>query len=370
MVLAEAFVEASRRPGAAVVAVNERLLMSTSAAATCLGAMDQALLWRWARAFRTPRPAMLSFDGRAAVQTDLVPVFDGAIRVGVLVTLNVPRPHSLRSTSEHDDQLFSSVLPGTSRQSSRLRAHVASASKADANTLVTGEPGTGKSTVARQILDLVGGRGDPMHEFDAQDADEDGWTDRVAAALRQGKVLLTHLDSLSPSRLSTLTATVTGSPRGRLVATAETPDVAGADGGRFAFHVALPPLRDRLEDLPAIATEVLARKVVNPKGKRLAAGVRRHLWRYSWPGNITELEHVLTRAALRAPTAVIDESCIHLPSSTTGGFGAQRRSLVDAAELDILRDALDRCGGNKLAAADMLGISRSTLYRKARALGI
>ncbi|NMN93885.1 helix-turn-helix domain-containing protein [Antrihabitans stalactiti] len=370
MVLAQAFVRASRAPGTEVVAVNERLLMSTSAAARCLGAVDQAALWRWARECSSARVAMLPLGGRAPLKTELVPIFDATVRVGVLVTLDLSRPHPLHCVSQHEERLFVSVLPGTSRQASQLRADVARASDVDANILITGEQGTGKGTVARRILDLVGDRGNTIDEFDAHDAEQDGWTDRVAAALCHGHVLVTHFDTLPDSGRSTLLTAAAHSLRGRLVATAEYSNVAGPNDREFSFRITLPPLRDRLEDLPAIATQVLARKIVNGKGKRLTAGVRRHLWRYSWPGNITELEVVLSRAVLRAPTAVIDEFCIQLPAGIEAGLGAHRRSLVESAELDVLRDALDRCGGNKLAAADMLGISRSTLYRKVRALGI
>jgi len=130
----------------------------------------------------------------------------------------------------------------------------------------------------------------------------------------------------------------------------------------------LPALRDRLEDLPAIAAQLLSRRSSGGSAKRLAPDARRLLWSHTWPENIAELDLVLSRAVVAANTAVIDSHCIRIPKdvATLG----RRHSALEAAERFAVLDALYRCGGNKLAAADLLGIARSTLYRKLSTLGI
>lgn len=369
MVLAAAFLRASRSRVADVVAVSGRLFMTTSGAATYLGAVEHLWLWRWARAHWSGGAAMLPVEGRTPVKVRCEPVVDGPALVGLLLELEAPLPPTGHGTAEHE-QLFASALPGASRQASELRARLGRVAESDAPTLITGESGTGKTTIGRRLLELDR-TGGPTHLFDAAEVDDPAWLEQVCAALEQGTVLLTHLDQLADRLAPAILAAIArGGPGCRVIATAGPAGLGSGANHLFAHQVELPPLRERLEDLPAIATQVMARQSHAGRGKRLDPGVRRQLWSYQWPRNITELEQVLHRAALVAPTSVVDETCLRVPASRVGRAGARRRSLVEAAELDSLLDALDRCGGNKVAAADMLGISRSTLYRKARALGV
>jgi DNA-binding NtrC family response regulator len=126
----------------------------------------------------------------------------------------------------------------------------------------------------------------------------------------------------------------------------------------------LPPLRERTEDVPALAATFLARHVAR-YGKPalgLAPDALAALAAYRWPGNVRELDHVLERAVLMAQADVIRADELGLRP------GESQRRLDDLTleevEAVLIRKALARHGGNVSLAARDLGVSRSALYRR------
>jgi sigma-54 dependent transcriptional regulator, acetoin dehydrogenase operon transcriptional activator AcoR len=112
----------------------------------------------------------------------------------------------------------------------------------------------------------------------------------------------------------------------------------------------------------------LARFAVSGHPKRLQPSALQALMTMPWPGNVRELRMVLTSAAVRAPGREIDLR--HLPAEYRGASTRRRLSSLQRSERESVLDALSVSHGNKKAAAGQLGIARSTLYRKMRALGI
>jgi len=139
-------------------------------------------------------------------------------------------------------------------------------------------------------------------------------------------------------------------------------------------EIRLPPLRDRREDIAPIARAFLARSA--RRYQRGSLGLTdsaiQALENYSWPGNVRELSHVIERAVLTATSDVIE----HLDFSLTQVTAAPARDrahahgTLDQAEQEMIRDALDRCGGNILKTAELLGLSRAALYRRLEKFGI
>ncbi|HSW24693.1 MAG TPA: helix-turn-helix domain-containing protein, partial [Burkholderiaceae bacterium] len=152
--------------------------------------------------------------------------------------------------------------------------------------------------------------------------------------------------------------------------------------------IRLPRLADRLEDLEPLADALLddiARRSGLPH-KALASDAMELLARHRWPGNIRELRNVLEQAALMTDDLVLgarhlalDAAAASAPAAAveavlpvavpvaTGAPNTARKPLPQAiAELEMraIREALTATGGNKLAAAKLLGISRATLYDK------
>ena len=130
----------------------------------------------------------------------------------------------------------------------------------------------------------------------------------------------------------------------------------------------LPRLVERKEDLPLLERHFVER-FAHRYGKPIGGITRRAqaaLSRHAWPGNVREMENVLGHACMMADAEFIDVR--DLPDylrDDTRGTAANEPDLMPLAELDrrYTRHVLQRMGGNKLHAAQVLGISRATLYR-------
>ena len=141
------------------------------------------------------------------------------------------------------------------------------------------------------------------------------------------------------------------------------------------FPIRLPPLRDRLEDLPALAAHLVARiatqvrkPVGDPTTETIAA-----LQRYAFPGNVRELENELERAILLAdPGAPITEDLLsdHVLTNGTGTAPSVLQTRTDGFEREQILAALERGGGVKTRAAEELGITYRGLLKKMRRLGM
>jgi DNA-binding NtrC family response regulator len=141
------------------------------------------------------------------------------------------------------------------------------------------------------------------------------------------------------------------------------------------FQLVLPPLRDRREDIPALAEHFLARSAGKlGRELRLSAGALERLLRYPWPGNVRELENAIERAVIlaRGDSVEPDDLPPHVsaglqlgPSPTLPG----PMTLADAERVHILQ-TLERFGRNHSGAAEALGIGRTTLWRKLKEYGI
>jgi two-component system, NtrC family, response regulator AtoC len=160
--------------------------------------------------------------------------------------------------------------------------------------------------------------------------------------------------------------------------------------------IQVPPLRERREDIPLLAAYILARRAGAAKTSagdagryptRISASAMARLCAYWWPGNIRELENVLSRAAILCDGEVIRSEDLDLAGLTAAGSseparaapgmpiasaspgeGRSLRDMVDqavrAVERQAILDALDRSGGSPTKAAALLRISRASIYNK------
>jgi len=129
----------------------------------------------------------------------------------------------------------------------------------------------------------------------------------------------------------------------------------------------LPPLRDRREDIPALAEHFL-RKHAQRTGRKvdgLGEDALERLTTYDWPGNVRELENTIERAVVLSPGPVIDAADITMPGvagpASPGLPSLKLRSNVDWVERQTIQQALERSGGVKKDAAVLLGISQRAL---------
>jgi DNA-binding NtrC family response regulator len=141
------------------------------------------------------------------------------------------------------------------------------------------------------------------------------------------------------------------------------------------IQLSLPPLRDRREDIPALAEHFLARSAGKfDRELRLSPRALERCLRYPWPGNVRELENAIERAAILARSDTLEPE--DLPPHVSAGLQLgpsptlpQQITLAEAERVHILQ-TMERFGRNHSGAAEALGIGRTTLWRKLKEYGL
>jgi transcriptional regulator with GAF, ATPase, and Fis domain len=139
------------------------------------------------------------------------------------------------------------------------------------------------------------------------------------------------------------------------------------------LRVSVPPLRDRVEDLPELVDHLLDRLREGFGPLEASPGLIARLSGWSWPGNVRELENVLARLAVRAEGGRLDENALLTDPELSGQLasGPPREPIrLDSLEREAIRRALELAGGHRERAAEMLGIGRATLFRKIRSYSL
>jgi DNA-binding NtrC family response regulator len=134
--------------------------------------------------------------------------------------------------------------------------------------------------------------------------------------------------------------------------------------------IKVPPLRERHGDIPLLAQFFVERanSRFSAEAKLTESGIRA-LAEYTWPGNVRQIQHLIERLAILAPSGRIDEAAVRgaIYSMQPGDSGTE--TLADT-EAEQIKKVLAAAGGNKSRAAKILGIERKTLYRKLERMGL
>jgi hypothetical protein len=262
----------------------------------------------------------------------------------------------------------------------RARHQVVANIKQGRSHLLIGEPGVGKHTMVVEQFRQSFPDGRIVVVDCAAVSTEPGApepTERLSHDMddRPSLVLLRSMNALSPVGARRLDESL------RLLVALPTPplvigcvDTPAVDATRpyglllRHFHevTRIPALRYRLDEIGDIARSIL-RRVAASRSLRLSLQVVRVLESYAWPGNISELEDVLRYVIARKPVGEIQPP--DLPRLCFQGR-ARKMSMLEAAQCDAIIQALYESNGNRYQAAAMLGIARSSLYRKIDAFGI
>jgi DNA-binding NtrC family response regulator len=138
------------------------------------------------------------------------------------------------------------------------------------------------------------------------------------------------------------------------------------------FEIRVPPLRDRREDIPVLAHDVL-RRAARRLGKRvdaISAEAMTRLVNYRWPGNVREVEHAIERAAILARGSTVTARDLPPELREFVHIAGTSRFNLKAQEIRLIREAIAASGGNRRRAAEALGISTVSLWRKVKEHGL
>jgi sigma-54 specific flagellar transcriptional regulator A len=343
--------------------------------------------------------------------------------------------HRLPGVSDRPIELFRSLV-GSSRPVQHVRKMIEQVAGSDANVLILGESGTGKEVVARNLHYHSSRREGPFvpvncgaipsdlleselfgHEkgaFTGAISDREGrfemaeggtlFLDEIGDMSLQMQVkILRVLQERTFERVGsnkTITSDV------RILAATHRNLEEGIKTGDFredlfyrlnVFPIEVPPLRDRVEDIPLLVNELVRRIEHEKRGSvRLSPGAIYTLCQYGWPGNVRELANLVERLAILHPYGVVDAG--NLPEKFQNGEIDVSEKLVDALvgapvtsedldprlprdglnlkehlgymEISYIKQALTDSGGVVAHAAKRLGMRRTTLVEKLRKYGL
>jgi DNA-binding NtrC family response regulator len=316
---------------------------------------------------------------------------------------------------EQENQLLRrSGLPDLIAESPVMRPVLALMERvapSDANVLVMGEHGTGKEVVARWIhaasrrsekslvVVKVGGLSEGVFESElfghVKGAFTDAKSDRAGRfELADGGTLFLDeianiplaqqarlLRVLQTGEMERVGSSLTRRVDVRLISATNAELREEVAAGRFredllfrlnTIEIRLPPLRQRREDIPALAQYFLRRHALRYGKERsgFSDDAMLALKGYAWPGNVRELDHAVERAVLLARLPLLQaEDFAFAPSLVPAGAPGSVTSL-EALEREAIRAALARHDGNVSLAAKALGLSRSALYRRLQRYGL
>lgn len=323
---------------------------------------------------------------------------------------------SLRSTQKvliaDQDQGYSNLI-GSSPAMKKVMNIAMKVAKTDANILILGENGTGKEVVARAIhrasmrhdkvfinVDL-GAITESLFESELfgykKGAFTDAKEDRAGRfeVSNKGTIFLDEIGNLSPNLQSKLLSVLQsrrivrlGSSKEvpidvRLICATNMPLYQMVSENKFrqdllyrinTVEIALPPLRERLEDIEPLAEfflDVYCKKYKIAK-KRITAGTIKRLQKHNWPGNIRELQHAVERAVILSESNILEPQDFFMEDKTDRKeeeFSPDNMNLEEVEKI-LIRKVIDKHGGNISRAAKELGLTRASLYRRIEKHGI
>ena len=322
---------------------------------------------------------------------------------------NTPASEKKKKATAESATAASSMYWGESPVMQQLRMLVEKVAVTDANILITGENGTGKEMLAREIHALSTRRRKEMISVDMGAITESLFESELFGHMkgsftdahtdRSGKFEVADHSTLFLDEIGNLpyhlqAKLLTAIQRRSIVRVGSNTPVPVdirlicatnrnlsemADKGEFredllyrinTIHLEIPALRERPEDIIPLAERFITRfcKQYGKTPLRLDNAAREKLMLHPWFGNIRELEHAIEKAVIICDGAFL----------SAGLFQLQRRnetpempvSTLEDMEKQMIRRTLDKCGGNLSAVASQLGITRQTLYNKMKKYGL
>ena len=340
------------------------------------------------------------------------------------LVLSLKRSLELRQLQQENRELrrrygANEALLGQSPRMDRLREQIGLAARSNAQVLILGERGTGKELVAAAIhagsarakgpLEKLNCAAVPEGLIESELFGHEAGAFTGATKQRRGKFERAHggtlfldevgdmppqmqaklLRVLQEGEVERVGASSTIKVDVRVVAATNKSLEAEIEAGRFradlldrlnVVPLSVPPLRERIEDVRMLAEHFLslACEMHDRPGRKITSGAMGLLEAYRYPGNVRELRNLVERLVILTPDETITETQARalLPIAPDGASGSHfrpetpLREMVEAVERDLITRALEFREGHVTKTAADLGLERSHLYKKMRALGI
>ncbi len=329
--------------------------------------------------------------------------------------LEVKRRAPARRPAGADDAKDDLPLVGRTPAMQELYRLVARVMNTSLPVLVTGESGTGKSLIARAIHDFSDRRTLPFVVAQASDLEGADGPSALLARAKGGSLVFDEVGDFPAAAQTRIVRMLDMLDEGgtRVMATSQADLTALIETGEFredlfyrlgGVTVAVPSLRERVDDIPLLAEHFLARAERDGGAMRRLSDSARDLVRtYSWPGNVRQLENAVRRLVVTANEEEITRAEVEavlgaqpaMEPLRQGGAGEKLSASVEKhlrryfdlhggvlpppglyqrilkeVELPLIEIALDATGGNQARCADLLGINRNTLRKKITDLDI
>ncbi len=325
------------------------------------------------------------------------------------IQLNISK-NEVRHLKERETELKREInreqkfIIGSSPQITNVLNLVRKVAKTDANVLITGENGTGKELIAQEIHRLsdrshevlvsvdVGSLSETLFESELFGHVKGAFTD--AHESRQGKfetaergtLFLDEIGNLSFPLQAKLLAAIENRQISRigsnqlipidirLISATNSNLESMVNSGLFredllyrinTIQIELPPLRERGNDIIILAEFFLKKYIFkyNKPNIKINQQAIERLIKYSWPGNIRELQHTIEKAVILSETTILKPDDLYL-RNTSAITGNDTVITLEEMEKQMIMKALEKNNGNFSAAAEQLGITRQTLYNR------
>ncbi|WP_455970692.1 sigma-54-dependent transcriptional regulator [Bacteroides congonensis] len=377
----------------------------------------------WLHEIKKVRPALpvVLFTAYADIELAIRGIKEGATDFIVkpwdnqklVATLQTAAASTLREkkTSVKEEPVHPAMYWGESKVMQQLRTLIEKVAATDANILITGENGTGKEMLAREIHSLSNRKHKEMIAVDMGTITESLFESELfghikgsftdAHADRTGKfesadkstLFLDEIGNLPYHLQAKLLTVIQRRSIVRVGSNTPVPidirlicatnrnlqEMVGKEEFREdllyrinTIHVEIPPLRERKEDIIPLAERFIVRfcKQYDKAVMAFAPEAKEKLAAHPWYGNIRELEHVIEKAIIINDSPLIPAGLFQLSVPRTAGIQEKSISTLEEMEIQMIRKALDACAGNLSAVAGQLGITRQTLYNKMKKFGL
>lgn len=357
--LVTAYLAVDRASTGALV-VDADTVLANRLGLTYTGPELHPLLWRFLCEHGPTSPTRMEIPLSDGMHDAVVEPLDDGAEAAYSVRLLPPRR----------DRRPTAAGPAPVVRRDRLHVHddvdrrLATAVRHHETVAVVGAGGTGKLRTALRVLDRYGEQ-DPLVVEPHLDP---GWFSAAVAAASGGRgLVLRRVHACpSPSVAQIQALAETGAP---IVITADLDAAADTVVGmvrRLATTVHLPGLGQLREHIPALVRHLLADLPDPESTTRFSTAAWDLLMAWHWPGNLAELETTVVGLARRARGGIVEVD--DLPEELR--HPRRAHSLMESAEREAVTEALRAAEGNRSRAAEVLGIGRTTLYRKMREFGL